>query len=261
MSANNRVIAAVLAVVAAAGAFYMFALKPKQKEASDLKAQIATKQDELDAARTLLASNQQAREQYREAYAAVVRLGKAVPADDDVKSLMVQLDAAAKATKVDFRSIDVGGAAAAASTGTGASAVQLPPGATVGPAGFPVMPFSFAFTGSFFNLGDFFQKIEKLVQDKGDKLRVNGRLLTLDGLKLEPDSSLGFPHIRATVSATSYLVSPLEGATGGATAQGPAGATAQPGTTGTTGSGTTPAPSSGSSAPAPSTATSTGVIR
>jgi Tfp pilus assembly protein PilO len=261
VSMNNRIIAAVLALVAASGAFYMFALKPKQKEASDLKAKIAKKQDELQAARTLLASNQQARAQYQEAYAAVVRLGKAVPADDDVKSLMVQLDTAAKTSKVDFRSIDVTSSSSAAASTTGAAAAtQLPPGVTVGAAGFPTMPFSFAFTGSFFDLGDFFRKIEKLVQDKGDKLRVDGRLLTLEGLQLQPDTE-GFPHIRATVNATSYLVNPLEGATAGATSQGPAGATAQPGTTGTTGSGATPAPSSGSSAPAPSTATSTGVIR
>jgi Tfp pilus assembly protein PilO len=256
VSANNRIAAAVLALVAAAGAFYMFALKPKRQEATQLQTKISKKQAELDSARTLLASNQAAREQYRAAYSSVVRLGKAVPADDDVKSLIVQLDSAAKASKVDFRSIDVTNEAAAAPATTGAAAaVQLPPGATVGPAGFPVMPFSFAFTGSFFDLNDFFHKINAMVREKGSTLRVNGRLLSLDGLQLQPDTA-GFPHIRATVNATSYLVSPLEGATAGATAAGPAGATAQPGTAG---SGTTP--STGTTVPAPSTATTTGVIR
>jgi Tfp pilus assembly protein PilO len=240
--------------VAAAGAFYMFALKPKQREASDLKAQIAKQRSELEAAQQLLASNQAARAQYRRAYASVVRLGKAVPADDDVKSLIVQLDSAAKSSKVDFRSIDVSSSGGSSTDPT--AAVQLPPGATVGPAGFPVMPFSFAFTGSFFDLNTFFRKINALVSDKGSKLRVNGRLLTLEGLSLQPDTA-GFPHIRATVNATSYLVSPLEGATGGATAQGPAGATAPS----TAAGGSTTTPSTGSSVPAPSTATSTGVIR
>jgi Tfp pilus assembly protein PilO len=261
VSANNRIMAAVLALVAVAGGFYMFALKPKRQEATKLQTQISKKQAELDAARTLLASNQAAREQYRQAYSAVVRLGKAVPADDDVKSLMVQLDSAAKASRVDFRSINLSSTASAAPPATGTAAVQLPPGATVGPAGFPVMPFSFAFTGSFFDLNDFFHKINAMVKKHGSSLQVNGRLLSLDGLQLQPDTT-GFPHIRATVNATSYLVSPLEGATGGATAAGPAGATAQPGATGTTGSGTTPTtPSTGTTVPAPSTATTTGVIR
>ena len=132
--------------------------------------------------------------------------------------------------------------------------VQLPPGATVGPAGFPIMPFSFAFTGSFTNLGDFFRRIEGFVSERREKLAVKGRLLTLEGLQLKPDTE-GFPHIRATVTATSYLTSPLEGATGGATAAGPAGAAATaPGAT------TTPDTGAGGVA-APSTATSTGAIR
>ena len=262
MTLNTRVIAAVLAVIGLSGAFYVFALKPKREQAATLAKQIDDQQAKLDAARTLLATNQQARGQYQQAYAAVVRLGKAVPADDDVKSLMVQLDSAAKHAKVDFRSIDVGGtsggAAAASSAATG-SATTLPPGATVGPAGFPIMPFSFAFTGSFFDLGDFFHHLQTLVRERGDQLAVSGRLLTLDGLTLAPDST-GFPHIRATVDATSYLVSPLEGATGGATAAGPGTATAA------SGSGTTTPPASGGSGTgsggvATSTATSTGAIR
>jgi Tfp pilus assembly protein PilO len=253
VSLNNRVIAAVLAVVALSGAFYMFALKPKREEASSLKAGIATQQAALDTARQLLATNTKARTEYRGAYSAVVRLGKAVPADDDVQSLMVQVDSAAKAAGVDFRSIDVGGGASAPAV-DGSAAVQLPPGATVGPAGFPIMPFSFAFTGTFDNLGDFFRRIEGFVSERRQKLAVKGRLLTLEGLQLKPDTE-GFPHIRATVTATSYLTSPLEGATAGATAAGPAGATAA--ATGTT---TTPPTGAGGVA-APSTATSTGAIR
>jgi hypothetical protein len=180
----------------------------------------------------------------------------AVPASDDVRSLVVQLDSAARSTGVDFRALNVSGTAAgaaAAGAAGAAAAVQLPPGATVGPAGFPVMPFSFAFKGSFFELGDFFERIESFVKANPNGVDVKGRLLTLDGLQLQPDTE-GFPHIRATVNATSYLVSPLEGATGGATAQGPAAA-------GTTGATPAPAQPSSGSAPAPSTATSTGVIR
>jgi hypothetical protein len=257
---NQKILIPVLAAVVAGAAFFMLVLKPKRQEAAGLKTKIAEQQTALTGARQLLAANQQARETYREAYSTVVRLGKAVPADDDVRSLVVQLDSAAKATHVDFQSIDVsggagGGAAPAEGTNTGAS---LPPGATVGPAGFPVMPFTFAFNGSFFNLGDFFQRLEGFVRERNKGLSVTGRLLTLDTLELQPDAT-GFPHIQATVGATSYLVSPLEGATGGATASGPAAA----GATGATApNSATPAQPAGSgSAPAPTTATSTGALR
>ncbi|HVL94979.1 MAG TPA: hypothetical protein VM266_03890 [Solirubrobacteraceae bacterium] len=256
---NRAVLIAVLAALVAVGGFYKFALGPKRAEAAKIQQDIAAKQEELDSARKLLASNQQARDSYRRAYATVVRLGKAVPADDDVRSLVVQLDAAARRTDVDFRAIEATGTGSAPASNTPAGAAQLaagplPPGATVGPAGFPVMPFSFAFTGSFFKLGDFFERLERFVSSSEQRLSVTGRLLTIDSLQLEPDAA-GFPRIRAKVGATSYLVSPLEGMTAGATSGGPAG-----GGTAAGGSGTAPAPG-GSSGPAPTTATSTGVIR
>lgn len=234
--------------------FFHFALAPKRKEAAEIKVKVTKAQDELAAARVLLATNQQARSGFREAYTRVVRLGKAVPGDDDVRSLVVQLDHAAKRTDVDFQSINVGGStstAAAAPASAPATATQLPPGATVGPAGFPVMPFSFGFRGQFFRLGKFFQRLDAFVKANNRNLGVTGRLLTVDSLKLEPDAA-GFPNIKATVEATSYLVSPLEGPTGGATASGPAGATAPaPG-------GAAP-PAGGP--PTTTTAASTGVIR
>ena len=253
---NQKILIPALAAIVAAAGFYMVILKPKRQEASQLQSKITKKQGELEQARTLLASNQKARESYRQAYSSVVRLGKAVPADDDVRSLVVQLDAAAKASHVDFQSINVGGGGAPAAPGAGtAGAAQLPPGATVGPAGFPVMPFTFAFDGSFFNLGDFFKRLDSFVTARNKQLSVTGRLLTVDSLQLQPGSE-GFPRIKATVGATSYLVSPLEGLTGGATPQGPAGApSAAPATP-----GAAPAEPA-TSAPAPSTATSTGALR
>jgi hypothetical protein len=178
-----------------------------------------------------------------------VRLGKAVPADDDVRSLMVQLDAAARDTKVDFRSIDVTGAGPAPVEGVGAA--SLPPGVSVGPAGFPAMPFTFSFNGSFFNLSDFFDELSEFVALSKERLDVNGRLLTIDSLQLEPDAS-GFPKIKAQVGATSYLVSPEQGATNGATPAGPAGAPAAGAVQGGGAATTTPT--------VPSTATSTGVL-
>ena len=180
-----------------------------------------------------------------------MRLGKAVPGDDDVRSLVVQLDHAAKQTHVNFQSIEVGGGTTTvgATTAPGATAAApLPPGATVGPAGFPIMPFSFSFRGGFFRLGKFFQRLNAFVKANNDAIDVTGRLLTVDSLKLEPDST-GFPNIKATVQATSYLVSPLEGPTGGATAAGPAGATGETPDTGA------------ASPPVTTTATSTGAIR
>lgn len=243
---QNKLLVSIVAVALAGFGFYNFLLKPKQQKADAVKAKVTDTQDKLDQARALLQANQAAKATYRTSYSTVVRLGKAVPGDDDVRSLVVQLDAAAKRSHIDFQTIDIGGATSAAppSADTGVATAPLPPGATVGPAGFPVMPFSFNFRGTFFRMGDFFRQLDAFVRDSGDNVDVTGRLLTIDSVKLEPDAS-GFPNIKATVTASSYLTSPLEGATGGATAAGPDGST-------TTAAGAAPA---GSTTPPTTTAT------
>jgi Tfp pilus assembly protein PilO len=261
VNARNGLLIGLLVTVVAGFGFYTLALKPKRQEVAKLDKDIATQEQALQAAQTLLATNERARERFRQAYSTVVRLGKAVPADDDVRSLVVQLHAAARQADVDFASIRLSSAG-----GTdGASATQLPPGATVGPAGFPTMQFSLEFRGKYFGLGEFLRRLHGFVEESNDSLQVSGRLLTLDSVNLTPQTE-GMSDIAATVTATTYLVSPLEGLTGGATGTGPAGAAA-PAAGAATG-GTTAAPSGTAASgegtsplPAPASATSTGGIR
>jgi hypothetical protein len=248
---QNQILAGVMAAVVAAAGFFFFVLKPKNEQAATLKTEIAAAQQTLDEARTTLANYQRAKTGYKQAYESVIRLGKAVPADDDVRSLMVQIDSAAKGTNVDFRAISVGAGTAGAPPTAAQSAASLPPGASVGPAGFPAMPFSFTFSGKFFKLSDFFSKLESFVTVNNEKVDVTGRLMTVDSVTLEPDVN-GFPNIKASVGATSFLVSPTQGLTAGATPQGPA--------AGQTGAATT-TPNSGAGSVPSTTATSTGAIR
>jgi Tfp pilus assembly protein PilO len=249
---QSRILLAVVAAVAAAAAFFFLMLSPKRAEIAEIDGQIAAKKTELATNQQMVNEYESAKTGYRTAYASVIRLGKAVPVDDDIRSLVVQLDGAAERSDVNFKSINVGGGAGA---GAGAEAdapaggAKLPPGATVGPAGFPVMPFTFTFDGSFHDLSKFFRRLESFVKVRNKNLAVTGRLLTLDSLTLQPTE---FPNISAQVGATSFLVSPMEGLTGGATPQGPAGTTPSP---------TTQAAGAASAASAATTtATSTGAV-
>jgi hypothetical protein len=247
---TNKILIAVVAMAGALGAFWHFALAPKRAEAAKLDEKIVAKQAELQNARQNLATYEKARVGYPTNYATVVRLGKAVPDDDDMRSLLVQLDSAAGGTGVDFRTIEVGGgsAAAAASTTPADPANPLPPGAvSVGTAGFAAMPFSFSFRGSFDNLSSFFSRLERFVTVRNERMNVTGRLLRLEKVDLQVDQS-GFPRIRAQIGASSYLVPAEQGLTAGATPQGPAGTAA---------AAATPAPSEGPAAPT-TTATVTG---
>lgn len=107
--------------------------------------------------------------------------------------------------------------------------------------GLDSVPLEFTFNGSFFDLADFFHRMKRFVRVANERIDVNGRLMTIDGLTF---TSTDFPTIKADVKATVYLSPKSQGTTGGATPQGPATAPTAP----TTSSSTTspPAAPSGS---------------
>jgi hypothetical protein len=284
VSRRNTMLVVAVAAVAAVAAYWMLVLTPKREEASKLSKSIVTKQGELKAAEGQLATYELAKTGYKANYSLVARLGKAVPADDDVRSLMVQLNAAAAKSKVDFRTIQVGSGAGAAPAPTPAPApaasadsgssgskdspaapspksgstpapaavappVTVPGSTPVGTAGFSQLPFQFSFKGSFFNLGDFFERLDRFVAVNQKRLDVTGRLMVLDTIALAPDAT-GFPNIRASIGATTYMLPATQGLTAGASAQGPGTATGS--TPATPGASASPAPSAPSS---PSTTT------
>jgi Tfp pilus assembly protein PilO len=90
---------------------------------------------------------------------------------------------------------------------TQAATSTLPPGAAVGSAGFPTMPFSFVFNGTFFDMERFLSKVQRFVRIDGNNVDVRGRLLSIDGFALNAGGK-GFPSVKANISATAYLMSP-----------------------------------------------------
>ena len=241
---SNKLLLGVVAVAAAAGVYWFLLLAPKREEASTLAGQVSTKQSQVAQAETTLASYRTAAKSYKSNYATVARLGKAVPADDDVRSLVIQLEAAADDAKVDFRSIEVSDSGASTVPGT-APSVAVPPGATAGADGFATMPFALEFTGNYMRLSHFFTKLERFVQVHNEKIDVKGRLLRLENIKLTPSPD-GYPSLSAKVTATSYLTPASTDVAGGATAAAP---------------GTTPAAPAGGTTTPVTPATVTGALR
>jgi Tfp pilus assembly protein PilO len=119
---------------------------------------------------------------------------------------------------------------------TEAAASLMPLGASVGPAGLAVMPYELTFTGDFFKIADFIKGLDSLVKTTNEKVGVDGRLITVDAFSLSEDSEAKFPALQATFSVTTYLTPPSEGATAGASPEGPAeGPTSVPASTTTGG--------------------------
>jgi Tfp pilus assembly protein PilO len=280
MSDRDRKIVLVLVPLLLVGAFVFFVIKPKREEASKAARDLAAQQDRRDRA---LATEQQlltAKRSFAADYTTVVRLGKAVPTDVDMPSVLVQLERAAVGTKIDFGKIAAGprvpaagesssGGGAAGAGGAGGSSSAQPvaaggekaqsgagqatekannaaagseqstanrenampesgsSGSSGGSAGSPgaqavagldTVPLELRFTGSFFDLADFFHSLKRFVRVANQQLLVRGRLMTIDAFTFKSES---FPKIEAEMKARIFLAPEQEGATAGASPQGP----------------------------------------
>ena len=315
---RDRKIALVIVPIAILAAYWFLLLSPKREEAAQAGQALQKQEQARDQAQQKAQSLESAKSTFSTDYATMVRLGKAVPTNVDMPSLIVQLDAAARGTGISFDKVAAGerstAATPAASSGSGgnggnAAAGGAPAGTPGGKAvesanntkaagdkqaaaksgvdattsssakkgGVPVgggstssgaagaagaapacepglecVPLDFAFRGSFFDLADFFHKLKRFVKVANERVNVGGRLMTVDSFKFTTDTD-SFPKLEAEVSATVYLSPKKEGATAGASPQGPS---ATPAASGGGSGGGTPSAAPGAPPTAP-TATAT----
>lgn len=111
---RDKKIVLFLLPVVLVGAFWFLLLKPKRQEATKLSDQVTQAQEARDAAVSQANQLQAAKARYASQYEEMVRLGKALPTKVDMPSLLVQLNAAAKGTGIQFGAITAGARAAAA---------------------------------------------------------------------------------------------------------------------------------------------------
>jgi hypothetical protein len=226
MSRTNQIVIAMLVVVALAFGFWTLVLSPKRAESTKLQA-------EVDEAKTSLTQHQQevdlalaAKKHFAANYRETVVLGKAVPREDETASLLVQLKAIADAAGVRFQEIELSGEgegeaapAPIASVNpeepappTEVAASLLPLGATVGPAGLGVMPYTLKFTGDFSRISHFIKGLDSFVKSTNAGVDVSGRLITINGFTLGPMSGGSFPQLEGTFSITTFITPPGEAA-------------------------------------------------
>ncbi len=240
MTSRDRLVLIGLGALAMLAAVYLLMVAPERKQASSLNAQVATANALLASAEGQVASARADQVRYSSAYASIVSLGKAVPAGQEVPSLIYQLAQASNQKHVDFTSISTG-AGAASTSGSTANA----PAAAVASAGFTQMPFTFVFNGSFDDLYHLFQQMNRFTtRTTSGGLQVSGRLLTIQSTKLSPSTSTTpvgakpTEHLTGTITATAYVLPATQSLTGGATAASPTGASTTP----VSGTGSTSSP-------------------
>jgi len=253
MTGRDRMVLIGIVVLAAIAAGWMLVVSPERQKAKTLAAEVSTAQAAVSAAEGQLSNARAAQAQYAKAYAAVISLGKAVPAGQEVPSLIYELSQASSQGSVDFNSIVSGASGSPTSSAAAAAA-----GAVAG-AGFSQMPFTFVFNGGFFQLEQLFKRVTGFATHTvSGGLQVSGRLLTIQSVKLAPaGASSGAPGspssqgLTGTITASAYVLPASQGLTAGATPTSPVGGAAPAAAAGT-------APSAGK---APSAATAPAIAR
>jgi type II secretory pathway pseudopilin PulG len=248
MTGRDRIVLIVLASLAVLAAVWLLAVSPERQRATKLATQVSAAQAQLATAESEVASARGAQARYTAEYASVVSLGKAVPPSQEVSSLIYQLDQASNQKQVEFNSITSGSAGAGASPASAAAAAT--PGAAL--AGFTQMPFTFVFNGSFLDLYHLFQQLNHYtLRTASGGLEVSGRLLTIQSLKLAPDTvaaqgtgkagGKSAEGLTGTITAAAYVLPVSQGLTGGATPASPVGGASPAAGSAAAGSPTTPA--------------------
>jgi hypothetical protein len=262
MTAANRMLLAFLAIVAALAAFWFLALGPKRQEASDLTKKLDPLKAEVIGYEQQIADGVEARRNFPKDYQQLVLLGKATPNGDESASFLVQVNEVSDQAKTQFRQLVLAASdsstteapaapvapaaptatepppegseappVATAAPATEASAATLPIGATIGTAGLGVMPFELEFIGDFTTISDFLAGLDRLVKTDAGHVAVDGRLITVNGFSLTQDKKLGFPHLVANLTVSTYVTPEDEGLTAGATPTAPAPAGTVPAST------------------------------
>lgn len=221
MTSQARSLAATIAIgIALLAALWFMAIAPKRSEKAQVTSNVAAQQARLDAATAQVATFTASRTQFAGLMTELRGLDKAVPSRGDIPAMLRELQRRAKARGSLLRLVELTDGAAANVAG----AATTTPGAVAGPGGLATLPFTFEYTGKYFDLVDILKTVRRSVRVTAGDLNIDGRLLRIDGLsfkRVDPDTRL----TKAVLNATAYIAA--DGASGARPALG-AGAPAAP---------------------------------
>jgi hypothetical protein len=167
----------IVAVVA-----YWLLIHPKRSEAASLGDEIELLDNQVRVA-TLNARQDEPAVRIR--VADLFALAKAMPDDEDMPGVILELNATASAAGIEFVSI----------------APQTPIATATG---YYVVPIALKFEGNYFDLTDFLFRLRNHVAVRDGRLAVRGRLFTLDMLDFHEGAG-GFPRIEADLTVAAYV--------------------------------------------------------
>lgn len=183
-AAQVALVAALLLLVALVG--YLSVISPKRSTAAKLKQQTAAVQAQINAGRS--SAFNQALPAVRSA--TVFSATQAMPSKLDTPEVILSLNQLAEQSGISFDQI---------SPQAGDSSTTA---ATLDP--FATEPITVKFTGSFYNLLTFLQRVRNLVRVENGKLFTSGRLFDVSGVTLAQGPKQ-WPQVSATLIINEFV--------------------------------------------------------
>jgi Tfp pilus assembly protein PilO len=231
--AQVAIVATSLLLVLVVG--YLAVISPKRSSAASLKKQTAAVQAQIAANKSTAFS--QALPAVRSA--GVYSLTQAMPSKIDTAGVLITLSELAQQSGISFDQIQPSG---------GSSSTALPT-TTTDP--FAAEPINVQFTGSFYNLLTFLQRVRNLVRVENGKLYTAGRLFDVTSVTFTQGPK-GWPQVQASLVINEFVPNSVTPTT----TPGTPGTTGTTGTTSTTTAATTTTSNSTSAAPSTNGGTS-----
>jgi type IV pilus assembly protein PilO len=192
------VIAGLVAVVIIV-AWYFLLLKPTRSEIGRLDDQISQEQTNLAQSNQEVARLEQYKKTAPQSRADIVRLSKALPGSESVPSLLVELGKTASSSGVQM--------------------VNFSRGTTQPGTPFGIQTVTLQVEGTYFDLEDFFYRLENYVSFHASSFNASGRLVQLASVQVSGGSSTTTstttPTLGATITMNAYLQPASTTSTGG----------------------------------------------
>jgi type IV pilus assembly protein PilO len=167
------------ACVLAAAAGYFLLIGPQRSESTRLQSEIVATEAKLGEFRVQSRTKEKPLR-----FAELFSLTKAMPDDEDMPDVLLELSRIADGTGIVISSVSP------SDWQTGDS--------------FRRLPIDVVFEGSFYELSDFLYRLRNLVTVRDGVLETKGRLLSVDGVEFS-EGSKRFPQLLATVKMSAFV--------------------------------------------------------
>jgi type IV pilus assembly protein PilO len=162
---------------------WLVLVSPARSKSADLQTQIDTTQADITARRVAIASKPKIDVGVRSSD--LFRLTKAVPGQEDMSGIVLELNRLAAGTGVSFDSIT--------------------PSQIVQAQGYNVSPLQVVVSGRFGEVNSFLHNVRRLVTVRKGKLDARGRLFAIDTVSVVEEPDKKFPFVQGTVTLDAFV--------------------------------------------------------